>query len=110
VVQPKDIVLAIFAGASAIGALILFFLGFVMSAIKSLPATAGGSVKQPYKNIASVTFAAFVLSILCLALGLCWLTLSRPYAVYVSLVWVFVAQLVFLTITAIMVLVRVLRE
>lgn len=62
VAQSKDVVLAIFGGASAIGGLVLFFLGFVMSAFRSLPITATPSVKQPYRNIAGMAFVAFLMS------------------------------------------------
>jgi hypothetical protein len=102
-VEPKDIVLAMFGATSALGALVLVFLGLVANAIQSLPATASPKVKRPYKITGGVAFAAFVLSIACAALGAWWLLLHQPHRVYIAVAWAFLGQLLLLTIAAVLV-------
>ena len=102
-VEPKDVVLAIFGATSALGALVLVFLGLVASTIQSLPITASPRVKRPYRITGGVAFTAFVLSIACAALGAWWLLLGQPHGVYLAVVSTFLAEMLLLTVVAVLV-------
>ncbi len=95
--ESKEIVLAVFGGALAVSGLVLFFLGLMANALDKLRGT---DVKAPYKAVASMAYSAFVLSIACVGLSSSWLLLGHSAAVYVALVWVFIAQLVLLAAAA----------
>jgi hypothetical protein len=107
-VEPKDVVLAIFGGTSALGALVLVFLGLIAGAVQSLPPAASSTVRRPYKIAAGVAFTAFVLSITCAALAAWWLLLGQPHRVYLAVVWAFLAQLLLLTAAAVQVVVKMI--
>lgn len=107
-VEPKDVVLAIFGGTAALGALVLVFLGLVAGAVQSLPSAASARVKRPYKIAGGVAFTAFALSITCAALGAWWLLLGQPHRVYLAVVWAFLAQLALLTVAAVQVVIQMI--
>jgi hypothetical protein len=107
-VEPKDVVLAIFGGTAALGALVLVFLGLIASAIQSLPVAASPEVKRPYRIAGGVAFAAFLLSITCAALSAWWLLLGQPHRVYLAVVWAFLAQLALLTVAAALVVIKMI--
>lgn len=100
-VPPEDVVLAIFGGTSALGALVLVFLGMVAGNLDALKArNASSTVKRPYKITAGLTFAAFLLSITCAALSTWWLLLGQSHDTYLAIVWAFLAELAFLAVAA----------
>lgn len=109
-VSPADVVLAIFGGTSALGALVLVFLGMVAGTLDALPSTASSTVKLPYKITAGLAFAAFLLSIACAGMSTWWLLLGQTHNVYLAIVWAFLAELVLLAVAAGRVFIRMILK
>ena len=107
-VKPEDVVLAIFGATSALAALVLVFLGIVVTGMQSFSPTASSTVKRPYKIAAGVAFAVFALSTVCAALGLWWLTLGQPHRVYMAVVVTFLVQLFLLAVAATQVVIQMI--
>jgi hypothetical protein len=53
-VEPKDVVLAVFGATSALAALVLVFLGIIVTGMQSFPPTVSPAVKRPYKVAAGM--------------------------------------------------------
>ncbi len=93
VVEHKDVVLAILGAASGLGALVLVFLGVLVTTLQGFDSETPGAVLTPYRVVATETVAAFVLSILSVGMCIWWLAGSQSRVPYVLTLVAFVAVL-----------------
>lgn len=105
-VEHKDVVLGILGAASAIGALLLVFLGLLVGSLQSYPAGTAKVVLRPYKISATGISAAFLCSILSIGFSIWWLVGNQPTGSYGWAVGLFIAQLVLLITAAAWVMVQ----
>jgi|GEM_PF-2695219 hypothetical protein len=106
VVEHKDVVLAVLGAASAIGALLLVFLGLLVGSLQSYDSSTAKSVTRPFKIAATGISAAFLCSVLSIGFSVWWLVGDQPGAPYGWLVSLFIAQLALVTVAAGWVLVK----
>jgi len=97
VVEHKDVVLGVLASSAALAGLVLVFLGLVIAAYAGLKADDPRSVKRPYRQTGAALAAAFIIGLVCVALGSAWLIIRVGHdndALYVATLVAFGVQLV----------------
>jgi hypothetical protein len=99
VVEHKDVVLAVLGAASAIGGLLLVFLGLLVGSIQSFDSGTAKSVLRPFKIAGTGISVAFLCSILAIGFSIWWLVGNQPSGPYGWSIGLFIAQL-FLTVLA----------
>jgi len=99
-VEHKEVVLGLLGAASAMTALVLVFLGFVVSAVQPFPPTISPSVLRPYQIVAGGLVGAFLLGIVSIGLAVWWLTGSQDSALYRGSILTFLLELAVLVVVA----------
>ncbi|MFZ1926244.1 MAG: hypothetical protein WAU42_08895 [Solirubrobacteraceae bacterium] len=96
------------AASSALGGLVLVFLGVVIAGYSSYDGDTAASVLSPFRWGAAGILATFALSLLSTGLAVAWLaTKTGAGALYESMLWSFVALLVTLLVMAVVTVYRV---
>lgn len=99
-VEHKDVVLGLLGAASAMAALVLVFLGFIVGALQPFGALTSSNVLRPYQVAASGLVGAFLLGVSSVAMAVWWLAGSQSSLAYRGTVLTFVIQLVVLVAVA----------
>lgn len=92
-IEHKDVVLAVLGAASGLGALVLVFLGVLVTTLEGFDSETPGDVLTPYRVVAIETLAAFVLSILAVGMCIWWLAGDQSSVPYALTLVAFVAVL-----------------
>jgi hypothetical protein len=92
VASHEDVVLALLGAASAIGGLLLVFLGLLVSTIQGFTSGTSSNVLRPLKIAGFGVLLAFVSSALAIGLAVQWLTSRQSAVTYDWTVGLFVAQ------------------
>jgi hypothetical protein len=101
VVEHKDVILALMGASAGLGGLVLVFLGFLISALGSFPAGTDRALLNPYRWTALLSGAAFLLSVITVALTAWWLAgLHDNASLYGWSVATFAVQLALLLVSA----------
>ncbi len=100
-VEHKDVVLGLLGAASAMAALVLVFLGFIVGALQPFDALTSKTVLRPYQVVASGLVGAFLLGIASVTMEVWWLANSQSTIAYRGSVLTFVFQLVLLVAVAV---------
>lgn len=85
-------IFALLGAASAIGGLLLVFLGLLVSTIQGFTSGTSSNVLRPLKIAGFGVLLAFVSSALAIGLAVRWLTVRQSAATYDWTVGLFVAQ------------------
>jgi hypothetical protein len=86
-VTDKDVVTTTISVSAALAGFTLVFLGVAISAYLAFPAETARLVRRPYRQIAAVSLAAVIASLLGVGVGILWLANDQqPWAYTVSLV------------------------
>jgi hypothetical protein len=72
-VTDKDVVTTLISVSAALAGFTLVFLGVAISAFLAFPAEYARTVRRPYQQIAGVSLASFVASLLSVGVGILWL-------------------------------------
>src|SRR6266542_969560 len=92
-VASKDVVIAVLGASAALAGFVLVFLGVVITGLSSFPPETVRLVRRRYLRMAGIAVAAFLLSLVTVALGIVWLAYGQSGAVYHWTIWLFFAQL-----------------
>jgi hypothetical protein len=107
-VEPKDVVIAIFGATAAASALVLVFVGIIVQTLWT-----GGLSNEDrpaFKAPSYVSAAAFLMGLVCTGLGVWWLTLEQPGKVYLALIAAFLAQTFLIGIAGILALYQTITK
>lgn len=102
-VETKDVVVAVFGAATASAALELVFVGIVASTLWSAEGLSN-EWRRRFKIAGALSWAAFLVGLVCAGLCTWWLSLHQPDRVYTALVVAFLVQLFLLVVTGTVVL------
>ncbi len=104
-----DAVTAITGASAALAGFNLVFLGIAITAFQGFSPETVRLVRRPYQLLAGFSLAAFLASLLTVAMGLWWLTGDQPNWAYSGLVALGVVQLVLVALIGIVATLRVMR-
>jgi hypothetical protein len=93
-VEPKDVVIGVLGGSSALAGFVLVFLGIVIASYQSYSGGVPERVVRPYRTTGSALLATFGLSLVSVAVSLVWLAGGGPAALYGWTIGLFALQLV----------------
>jgi hypothetical protein len=100
VVSHKDVILATLGAASAIGGLLLVFLGLLISTVETYENGLAAGVLRKFKIVGAVVTVAFLASVLTIGLSVLWLTNGQNLGIYRWVLFLFVVQLAASVVTA----------
>jgi hypothetical protein len=92
-VESKDVVIAALGASAALAGFVLVFLAVVLTGLSSFPPETVRLVRRRYLRMAAISVAAFLISLVTVALGVVWLAFGRNGAVYHLTLWLFFVQL-----------------
>src|SRR6266508_4226986 len=92
-VASKDVVIAALGASAALAGFVLVFLGVVITGLSSFPPETVRLVRRRYLRMAGISVAAFLLSLVTVALGIVWLAYGQSGEIYHWTIWLFFAQL-----------------
>lgn len=107
-VEHKDVILGLLGASAAIAALVLVFLGLVVTAMQGLPADPVDGVRTPFRVAGALSVAAFLLSLLCAGMSTWWLVGPQGAVTYVLSVVTFLLTLGLLVAIAVWTLWRLI--
>jgi hypothetical protein len=93
VVAHKDVVLAVLGASTAIAALVLVFLGLLVTGAQSIRPTDPAEVRTPYRVVGGLALGAFLLSLGSSGVSTWWLVGSQSGVLYIIAVVLFLAVL-----------------
>jgi len=99
-VEHKDVILAVLGAASALGGLLLVFLGLLVGSLQSYDSSTAKSVTRPFKIAGTAVTVAFLCSILSIGFTIWWLVGNQPSGPYGWSIGLFIAQLALLILAA----------
>jgi len=91
--EPKDVILAILAGAVALAGLLLIFSGFVLSQATGFPNTVDNSITEKFEKAAKFGIWPFLLALGVSFCSFYWL-LHPGHTLYCLAVYGFIALLI----------------
>lgn len=97
----KDVVLAVLGASTAIAALVLVFLGLLVSAAASIRPDDPDEVRTPYRVVGGLALGAFLLSLSSSGVSTWWLVGPQNGVLYVFAVVLFLAVLCLLAPAAV---------
>jgi uncharacterized membrane protein YhaH (DUF805 family) len=107
----RDVVISILGAAAALAGLTLVFLGMVISVYQNLSEATSERQRSNYRLLSALVLAAFVASILAVALATVWLiSFAEARALYVAVIVVFMFSLALLVMATVMVFRRLLAR
>ncbi|TML00489.1 MAG: hypothetical protein E6G40_05895 [Actinobacteria bacterium] len=92
-VGSKDVVIAALGASAALAGFVLVFLGVVLTGLSSFPPETVRLVRRRYLRMAAISVAAFLISLMTVALGVVWLAYGQSSGVYHLMIWLFFVQL-----------------
>ncbi len=108
-VASKDVVIAALGASAALAGFVLVFLGVVITGLSSFPPETVRLVRRRYLRMAGISVAAFLLSLVTVALGIVWLAYGQSGAVYHWTIWLFFAQLALVFVVGVVTTLQAVR-
>jgi len=108
-VASKDVVIAALGASAALAGFVLVFLGVVITGLSSFPPETVRLVRRRYLRMAGISVAAFLLSLVTVALGIVWLAYGQSGAVYHWTIWLFIAQLALVFVVGVVTTLQAVR-
>jgi hypothetical protein len=108
-VTDGEVVTAVLGVSAALAGFNLVFLGIAITAYQAFPSETARLVRGPYRRLAGISLAAFLASLLTVALGVWWLARSQPGWAYQALLVLSPVQLILVMLTGLAATLRVMR-
>lgn len=107
----RDVIISIVGAAAALAGLTLVFLGLVISAYQNMSEAASERQHSLYRLLSALVLAAFVTSIIAVALATVWLiSFTEAHALYVISIVVFMFSLALLVLATVVVVRRLIAR